>query len=173
MHLPVSIKSMSSFERDDVIRIAENTLGPFHSYFIMKSLGSSRTLVAKVDSKVIGFIMYYTVKLNIKLGVLYYMAVTSSYQGMGIGGQLLSKAEHNLSRKVDIITASTKLENRKVQKMFKNRGYTILTWSELRDLASWIVVDKLLRILHAYDDDIIMMKSTSSRNVVNIVCQLS
>lgn len=173
MYLPVSIKSISSCERNDVIRIAESTLGPFHSYFIAKSLSNSRTLVAKVDNKVIGFITYYTAKLNIKLGILYYMAVTPSYQGMGVGGQLLSEAEYNLSRKVDVITASTKLENEKVQKMFKKRGYIVLTWSELKDLTSWIVTDKLLRILHAYDDDIIMMKSTSNRNIIDIIRQLS
>ncbi|MEM2193763.1 MAG: GNAT family N-acetyltransferase [Candidatus Methanomethylicia archaeon] len=173
MYLPVSIKPIGSCERNDVIRIAESTLGPFHSYFVMKSLSNSRTLVAKVDNKIIGFIMYYTVKLNIKLGVLYYMAVISSYQGIGIGGKLLDEAENNLSRRVNVITASTKLENEKVQKMFKKRGYTVLTWSELKDLTSWIVTDKLLRILHAYDDDIIMMKCTSNKNVIDMIRQLS
>ena len=172
MYLPVSIKTMSSCERDDVIRIAENVLGPFHSFFVVKSLGNSRTLVAKVSNRVVGFIMYYTVKLNIRLGILYYMAVSESYQGMGIGGQLLSKAENDLLRKVDVITASTKLENERVQKMFRSRGYKVLTWSELKHLTSWTVADKLLRILHAYDDDVVMMKSTSSRNVIDIVYQL-
>lgn len=174
MDLPVTIKPMGNLDRNDVIEIAESVLGLFHKYFIMRSLGSSRTLVAKVNGRVVGFIMYYTVRLsNIRLGVLYYMAVVSSYQGRGVGKQLLSEAERNLLSRVDAIIASTRLENEKVQEMFRSRGYTVLTWSELEDLTSWVVVDKLLKVLHAYDDDIVMVKSTSNRNALSIISQLT
>jgi hypothetical protein len=56
--------------------------------------------------------------------------------------------------------------------MFRSRGYKVLTWSELKHLTSWTVADKLLRILHAYDDDVVMMKSTSGRDVIDVVYQL-
>lgn len=174
MDLPVTIKPMDGLDRNDVIEIAESVLGPFHKYFIMKSLGSSQTLVAKVNDRVVGFVMYYTVRLSsIRLGVLYYMAVKASYQGRGVGKRLLSEAERSLSSRVDVIIASTRLENKKVQEMFRSRGYIVLTWSELEDLTSWMVVDKLLRVLHAYDDDVVMVKSTSSRDALSIVSQLT
>ncbi|MBW2996015.1 GNAT family N-acetyltransferase [Candidatus Woesearchaeota archaeon] len=90
-------------------------------------------LVAEMDKKIIGFIAFYLYTDHLAPGgFIIDIAVTSSYQGKGIGKALISNAESFLNKKkAKTIILESDMRS-KAYKIYQKKGYNKTNWVILK-----------------------------------------
>ena len=118
------------------------------------------TYVAVVDEKVLGVIEFESYALSNSIeGHIWYIFVHPKYQRMGIGSQLLKRAEETIKKDGAIrVWALTGPENIKTQKFFEKNGYQRITIEEMKKILGSTNTKRLLRRMIYYEGDIIFMK---------------
>jgi ribosomal protein S18 acetylase RimI-like enzyme len=87
------------------------------------------TLVAEINSKVVGYICYGPTPLTEGTWDIYWMAVARGQRGRGIGSALLTSAEKKMkgSRgRLAFIETSSKPEYEKTRNFYRSRGYELV-----------------------------------------------
>ncbi len=162
-----SIKVRYANDKDfnEVLEIAREVFNYFDYYYIWCSLYKTRIIVLEVNNRIVGFSQSYLVKkMGLRIGVIYYLGIKREWQGRGLGKLLVTESERYLSRRqADLIIATTKSDNIRVQKLFKSLGYKIYHWSEIAEQCNWLLLDILIRAARAYEDDILMIKQLTNK----------
>lgn len=163
----LNIRFASEKDYDKVLELASEVFGYYDYYYISSSLYRTRIILLELNNEVIGFAQLYLVKikeLGLRIGVIYYMGVKVKYQGRGYGKILLDESEkYFIHRKADLIIATTRKENIRVQKLFSSTGYMVYDIFDLSIRCGWDLVDLLLSIAYAYEDDVIMIKQLTNK----------
>jgi len=87
------------------------------------------TLVAEVDSVVVGYICYGTAPLTEGIWDIYWMAVAQGKRGQGIGGALMKSAEEEIQSakgRLAIIETSSKPEYARTKHFHISHGYEVV-----------------------------------------------
>lgn len=87
------------------------------------------TLVAEVNSKVVGYICYGPTPLTEGTWDIYWIAVARGKQGNGIGSALLAHAERKIKAgkgRLAFVETSSKPEYEKTRHFYRSRGYEIV-----------------------------------------------
>ena len=115
------IKDTPEFELSEV-PVAEEVL---ESYLFSPGEGY-RALVAEEDALVSGYIIYGSTPLTSATWDIYWMAVSFTKRGQGIGRTLLSEAEHDIKAaggKLILIETSSKPNYLPTRRFYRNGGY--------------------------------------------------
>ena len=96
--------------------------------FLTNSLESGyHILVAKTDSKVVGYVCYGETPLTEGTWDVYWIAVDRTRQGKGIGRALMIETEHNIQKlhgRLVVIETSTKPNYNKTRQFYVLQGYS-------------------------------------------------
>ena len=161
-------------DRENVLKIAKIALGVYHEYYVGKAFGHTKVLVIELNGDIIGFIQYYTIKLKaMRMCVIYYIAIKPEYQGKGFGSLLVNEIEREAYKsKVDLLIATTTRENTISQKFFRKHGFKVYPYEELENLIGVYGLFKLIRLLYAYEDDIVLLKELRKGSINMLFSEL-
>lgn len=87
------------------------------------------TLVAEINSKVVGYICYGPTPLTEGTWDIYWIAVARGKQGGGIGSVLLTYAEKKIKQskgRLAFVETSSKPEYKKTRNFYRLRGYELV-----------------------------------------------
>jgi GNAT superfamily N-acetyltransferase len=88
------------------------------------------TLVAELDSAIVGYICYGPAPLTEGTWDIYWMAVAADKQGKGTGGTLLAHAEDRIRKaqgRLIVIETSSKAGYEKTRRFYLRHGYEIIS----------------------------------------------
>ncbi len=156
----IVVKSDTIEYLDIVGDIIGSEMGFLHSYYAVESVknGWARTVVAFLDDTPIGVGIYYNI--GPEICVHYYIVVTKSYRGLGVGKILVSSIEE-LNKNSTIFLATTREDNHASRRLFRSLGYIEYTWDYLEEKAGFKTVREIMRATCSFDDDLVMVKASS------------
>ena len=160
-HRELEIRKVSERERIVVLKLAEQIFDFFDYYWFKKWLLRSTILLAELSRKPVG-IAELVVRKSIcgTTGVIMYLGVIPEARGKGIGKALVKESEKFfMNRGIRVFMASTRSWNKTSITLFKKLGYRVLELSYLYKHLNYELVYRLIASLHAYEDDIIFVKS--------------
>jgi ribosomal protein S18 acetylase RimI-like enzyme len=93
---------------------------------INKRIEDQLIFVAELDNNVLGFLFYKSAEKREKAWIMSKIAVDEKYRRMGIGSNLFEFAAKRAKKKgIEIFIYRVRVDNRKVIKMYRERGAKI------------------------------------------------
>ena len=157
----LEIKILDKKEKGLALKLAKEIFDFFDYYWFKKWLSRSTVLLAKLSRKPVGVAELVIRKtLCGTTGVIMYLGVIPEVRGMGIGKALVKESEKFFVNKgISVFMASTRSWNKASIALFKRLGYRVLELSYLYERLDYELVYDLIASLHAYEDDVIFVKS--------------
>ncbi|HDI31210.1 MAG TPA: GNAT family N-acetyltransferase [Thermofilum sp.] len=154
----LSVREARREDLRDILEIINRSFNEWDKHWAVQGLNHTKVFIAETEERnLAGFVETYVTRVEKvgKIGVIYYIAVKPEYRHKGVGRSLVFKAEEYFRlRKAIFSTASTKYDNLASRLLFKSMGYKELLVTH----NPGPVVERLIKALYAYEDDIIFYK---------------
>ena len=123
--LQIRIEQVRASDLDDIMRIERQSFGvdafPRGEFVWLKRLGRETFLVARKESKVIGYIAAFMTEGN---GYVASMAVAPRYRQQGLGGALMSAVKERFSAKgAKALTLHVREANAPAVRLYERQGF--------------------------------------------------
>ncbi len=145
---------------DLAVEIIGNTMGEYHKYYAKASKDlNSRGLVALLDGKLVGSVIFYKVSKSLDIGVIYYIGVIKSFRNKGYGKVLLASAEELLSQgsKRILYMATISKGNESSVRLFRSMGYKIINLNKSINIEPK-VLNIMKKLACAHEDEYAALK---------------
>jgi len=170
----ILVRSAGHGDLKRVLEIAVKTFGSAHRHHVERTFWQAKTLVAESSGVIAGFAQFRRLKAGkFTVVAISYIAVDPLQQRTGIGSMLLRAVEDEAVKRGASMVVVTMSESSEVPKsFFSKHGYRQLRFSDIERQLERKVLFKLINLLQAFEDNLLMYKELCKDAIANFFSEL-